>query len=103
MKKTVHQPNTVTFNSLIDCSVRCNKIETAERLFKEMKTSSETKPDLITYSTLIKGFCKERNMNAAFKIFTEMKSTGIVADEVLFNSLLDGCFKSNELDHAFRI
>jgi len=68
-----------------------------------MKLRSETKPDLITYSTLIKGFCKERNIDSAFKILNEMKLNGIEADEVLFNSLLDGCFKSNELDLAFRV
>jgi pentatricopeptide repeat protein len=32
-----------------------------------------------------------------------MERTGIKADEVLFNSLLDGCCKSNELDLAFKV
>jgi len=68
-----------------------------------MKVWSETKPDLITYSTLIKGFCKNKNIDDAFKILNEMKFNKIEADEVLFNSLLDGCFKSNELDLAFRV
>lgn len=68
-----------------------------------MKERSETKPDLITYSTLIKGFCKDKNIDDAFKILNEMKFNKIEADEVLFNSLLDGCFKSNELDLAFRV
>ncbi len=66
-----------------------------------MKERSETKPDLITYSTLIKGFCKDKNIDDAFKILNEMKFNKIEADEVLFNSLLDGCFKANELDLAF--
>lgn len=66
-----------------------------------MKQRDETKPDLITYSTLIKGFCKDKNIDAAFKILNEMKLNKIEPDEVLFNSLLDGCFKSNELDLAF--
>jgi len=68
-----------------------------------MKERSETKPDLITYSTLIKGFCKDKNIDDAFKILNEMKFNKIEADEVLFNSLLDGCFKANELDLAFRV
>jgi pentatricopeptide repeat protein len=46
---------------------------TAEKLFTEMKSRSETKPDLITFSTLIKGFCKERNIDSAFKVLNEMK------------------------------
>ncbi len=68
-----------------------------------MKERSETKPDLITYSILIKGFCKDKNIDDAFKILNEMKFNKIEADEVLFNSLLDGCFKANELDLAFRV
>jgi len=52
---------------------------------------------------LIKGFCKDKNIDDAFKILNEMKFNKIEADEVLFNSLLDGCFKSNELDLAFRV
>jgi|JI10StandDraft_1071094.scaffolds.fasta_scaffold548726_3 pentatricopeptide repeat protein len=78
-------------------------MHTAERLFNEMKTRSETKPDLITFSTLIKGFCKDRHIDSAFKVLNEMKRANIEADEVLFNSLLDGCFRSNEIDLAFRV
>jgi pentatricopeptide repeat protein len=33
----------------------------------------------------------------------EMKWSHIEPDEVLFNSLLDGCFRSNEIDLAFRV
>lgn len=68
-----------------------------------MKDTNDTKPDLITYSTLIKGFCRDKNIESAFKILNEMKKCGILPDEVLFNSLLDGCFKSNEIDLAFKV
>ncbi len=64
------KPNNVTFNSLLDCCVRCNNIGKASQIFNEMKNSSTTndfsvKPDLISYSTMIKGFCREKNIEQA--------------------------------------
>jgi len=61
------KPNNVTFNSLLDCCVRCNNIQTASLIFEEMKASS-TSPDLITFSTMIKGYCKEKNIEKALEI-----------------------------------
>jgi len=52
------------------------------------------KPDLITYSTMIKGYCKEKNIEAALELLETMEDQQIKADEVLYNSLLDGCCKA---------
>jgi pentatricopeptide repeat domain-containing protein 1 len=49
-----NMPNNVTYNSVIDCCIKCNDLEMAESKFQEMK-SSDVKPDIITFSTLIKG------------------------------------------------
>lgn len=57
------KPNNVTFNSMIDCCIRCNAIEKASKIFEEMKKSTSSRPDLITYSTMIKGYCKEKNIH----------------------------------------
>ena len=65
--KQIAPTNVITFNSLIDCCVRCNNSAKAVEIFTEMK-ERKVSPDLITFSTLIKGFCKERNMEAAFKV-----------------------------------
>jgi pentatricopeptide repeat protein len=65
--------------------------------------SAIVKPDLITYSTMIKGYCKEKNIEAALVLLDTMQNQNIRADEVLYNSLLDGCCKANELDLAFKV
>lgn len=52
------EPNNVTYNSLLDCCVRCGDIDKAAELFAEMK-ARHVKPDLITFSTLIKGYFKQ--------------------------------------------
>jgi len=99
-------PNSVTYNSLLDCCVRCFDMPLANSLFVTMleSKSPSLRPDLITYSTLIKGFCKERNIEQAFVTLQQMEKQGnIKADEVLYNSLLDGCCKSNEVDMALKV
>lgn len=47
-------PNNVTYNSVIDCCIKCDKMNLAEIKHKEM-LAHNIKPDIITYSTLIKG------------------------------------------------
>jgi len=55
MKKDKNNlPNNVTYNSVIDCCVKCNNMREAEIKFSEMKFN-KIKPDIITFSTLIKG------------------------------------------------
>jgi pentatricopeptide repeat protein len=52
---------------------------------------------------MIKGFCKYQQLDNAFSVFRDMKSRGIKADEVLYNSLLDGCSKNGRIDLAFQL
>lgn len=52
---------------------------------------------------MIKGFCKQKNIEDALIILNEMENYGIQADEVLYNSLLDGCCKCNEIDMALKV
>ena len=54
MKAYLIQPNDVTYNSLIDVCVRCDKMNSAWGLLSEMQESNIV-PDNFTYSTLIKG------------------------------------------------
>lgn len=54
---------------------------------------------------MIKGYCKYRNLEEA--LFTlqllEKEQPEIRADEVLYNSLLDGCCKANDMEMAFKV
>jgi pentatricopeptide repeat protein len=97
-----NEPNSVTYNSLIDCCVRCDNMKKAYSLFTEMK-ERKVKPDLITFSTMIKGYCREHSIEKAFKVLKNMEIEKIKPDEVLFNSLLDGCWKANEIDLALTV
>lgn len=109
------KPNIISFNSIIDCCVRCDQMDIATEIFQLMKreTGSEqadvsssafssVQPDLITYSTLIKGHCRTQNIEQALILHETMLKQGIKADEVLYNSLLDGCLKANEEQMALK-
>lgn len=109
------EPNIITFNSIIDCCVRCNEIDQATQIFEYMRSKSTAnpfdsyygvgrgiKPDLITFSTLIKGHCRSKNIEQALMLHEQMLKEGIKADEVLYNSLLDGCLKANQLEMALK-
>jgi pentatricopeptide repeat protein len=51
------------------------------------------KPYLKTFSTLAKGLCKAGYIAEAIDNLNWMKKLNIRTDEVLINTLLDGCFK----------
>ena len=67
-KDESHHPNIITYNSIIDCCVRCDEMDEAEQIFCQMQErfaatlNAEIKPDLITFSTLIKGHCRSKNI-----------------------------------------
>ena len=52
---------------------------------------------------MIKGYCREKNLEQALITLQEMEQKGIKADEVLYNSLLDGCCKSRQIDLALKV
>merc|ERR1719157_163641 len=53
-------------------------------------------PNIVTYSTILKGHCQAGDMTLAFSVLKEMRcDTKLKPDEIMYNSLLDGCAKSN--------
>jgi len=88
------KPNIVTFNTLIDCAVRCNDVKTANNLLDDMHRY-KIKQDVITFSTLARGYCNSGLIEEAINLLESMKNLNIKIDDVLINTLLDGCFKLN--------
>jgi len=97
-----NSPNNVTFNSVIDCCIKCDEIKLSEKIFEEMKISG-IKPDIVTFSTLIKGCLKKSELNKAIEYLNTMQKYDIKPDEVLLNSLLDGCEKMRKFGKAVEI
>jgi len=78
MESIGKNPTDVTYNSLIDVCVRCDKFGTGLKVLKEMK-SKGIEPDNFTYSTLIKGIRASDSLNdldQAFSFLADMKNSG---------------------------
>merc|ERR1719238_2434227 len=95
--------NTVSYNTMLDANARTGKMDRADELFREM-VASGVSPDVITYSTLVKGYCQAGDIDRGYQVLKEMVSSGVhEPDEILYNSLLDGCAKQHRVDDALKL
>uniref|UniRef100_A0A7S4UTZ8 PROP1-like PPR domain-containing protein n=1 Tax=Alexandrium monilatum TaxID=311494 RepID=A0A7S4UTZ8_9DINO len=90
--------NTITYNSIIDACIKCSDMRTAEELMHKMLSpDSGVEPDLITFSTLLKGYCHVGNMTKALQVAETIKERDLRCDELVYNTLMDGCVKANDI------
>jgi len=95
--------NTVSYNTMINANVGSGHMDRADELFRTMKADGAS-PDVITYSTLVKGYCMAGDIDKGFAVLTDMLETGKQEpDEILFNSLLDGCAKQHRVEEALAL
>eukprot|EP00439_Symbiodinium_sp_Y106_P016001 s2042_g2.t1 len=92
--------NTITYNTLLDACAKCGTMSRVPAVFENMR-QRQVEPDRITYSTLIKGYCVAGELDCAFKLFDELKADGkLDLDEIVYNSLLDGCGRKQKPQKA---
>merc|ERR1719454_2233664 len=85
----------VTFNTLVDACARCGRMDQVPDIQVEMKRVG-IQPNVITFSAMIKGYCRMGDVQKAFDILEHMKrEAGASPDEIMYNSLLDGCARNN--------
>merc|ERR1719159_477603 len=61
-------------------------------------------PNLITYSTVLKGYCLRGDITSAFSVLDEMRrDTKFKPDEIMYNTLLDGCAQANYHEEGMRL
>merc|ERR1719504_4818 len=95
-------PNTITFNTILNAFAQGGAMSRVPALLEDMKTADPpAEPDIVTYSTIVKGFCNSGNLDRALCILEDIRSDGKLApDEMMYNSLLDGCAKEHRPDDA---
>merc|ERR1719321_2379129 len=93
MKAEGAQPNNITFNTVLNAFAQGGAMDRVPALLADMKNATPpAEPDIVTYSTLIKGYCNSGSLDQALEILKDMQSDGtFTPDEVMYNSLLDGC------------
>merc|ERR1719405_280145 len=95
--------NTVSYNTMIDANARTGNMAKAAELFSSMN-AHRVSPDVITYSTLVKGYCQAGDIDRGYQVLNEMVANGVhEPDEILYNSLLDGCAKQHRVDDALNL
>jgi pentatricopeptide repeat protein len=99
------QPNTITFNTILNAFAQGGAMNRVPALLDDMKRASPPiEPDIVTYSTIVKGFCNSGSLDRALKVLGDMKASGKYApDEVMYNSLLGGCAKEHRPDEALKL
>lgn len=83
--------NAVHFTTFIKGLVASGDFHEADIVLQDMLCSPFTEPDLITYSTLVKAYADRGQVESAVGILKQMLQRRVEPDEVIFNSLLNGC------------
>lgn len=93
----------VTYNALVDACARCQQMSHVPGILEDMLKLG-LQPNLITYSTIAKGYCQENKFDRALEVVNSMKATtAFKPDEVLYNSLLDGCARKGLYDRGMAL
>merc|ERR1719421_2447729 len=96
-------PSITTYNALIDACARNGSMDRIPQLLIDMKERG-LKPNLITYSTVLKGHCLHGDIRAAFAVLDDMcTTTHLKPDEIMYNTLLDGCAQSNLIEEGLKL
>jgi pentatricopeptide repeat protein len=93
----------VTFNTLVDACSRSGEMNRIPALLESM-VSQGIEPNLITYSAILKGYCQENRLDEAFELMEGMvQTTKFKPDEIMYNSLLDGCARQGLYDRGIKL
>merc|ERR1740138_1064475 len=105
MKQRDIQPNTITFNTILNAFAHGGVMNRVPALLEDMKNAvPAVEPDIVTYSTIVKGFCNAGHLDRALKVLKDMHASGkYKPDEVMYNSLLSGCAKEHRPDEALQL
>merc|ERR1719420_2342938 len=90
---------------MLNAFAKCGDMHKVPKLLEDMKAATPpVEPDIVTYSTMVKGFCAAGDVDKGMQLLRDMAEDGKLApDEVMFNSLLDGCARQHRLDDALRL
>merc|ERR1719277_2999941 len=97
--------NTITYNTILNTFAQSGAVHRIGGLLEDMRAAEPpAEPDLITYSTMIKCYCSNGDVSKALDLYDEMRRERKYSpDEMLYNSLLDGCAKVQRVNDALRL
>jgi pentatricopeptide repeat protein len=94
MKRFEIPCNTITYNTMLNAFAQTGVLDAVPHLLQ----------DIVTYTTLVKCFCAVGDIDQALNLLQQMEEDGRIApDEVMYNSLLDGCAKQHRSEDAWKL
>jgi len=105
MKQRGIAKNKITYNTILNSMALCGQMHRVPDVLRDMREADpRVDPDVVTYSTIIKGYCKASDVDKGLELFNQMRvEAKLEPDELMYNSLLDGCTRQNRLDDASRM
>ncbi|CAO2819670.1 unnamed protein product [Amaranthus hypochondriacus] len=109
------KPDVYAYNTIILALCRVGFFKKAKSLLQKMELPGfQCQPDTYTYTILISSYCKyamqigsrkaiRRRIWEANHLFRLMLFKGFVPDIVTYNSLIDGCCKTNRIERALEL
>eukprot|EP01067_Filipodium_phascolosomae_P001540 Filipodium_phascolosomae@DN2007_c0_g1_i1.p1 len=93
--------DTTAYNCCLDVCVSCADLKSANKLFAEMKKSSNV--DVISYNTLLKGHCASGDLSGAERVLRQMSEDGFVPNDVSFNSMINAAVSMGQHNFAWSL
>jgi len=93
----------VTFNTLIDACARSGELNRVPPLLNDIEAQG-LKMGIQTYGAILKGYCQKNMLDEATELFDSMsRDAGLVPDEIMFNTLLDGCARQGLYERGMKL
>lgn len=103
MRERKLQFSMVTYNTLIDACARSGDLGRIPSLLKDIDAQG-LKMGIVTYSAILKGYCQKNKLDDAFQLLEDMKrTTKLEPDEIMYNTLLDGCARQGLYDRGMAL
>jgi pentatricopeptide repeat protein len=103
MRQRKLQFSMVTYNTLIDACARSGELSRIPALLRDIEAQG-LKMGLVTYSAILKGYCQTNRLDEAFELVQDMQSnTSLEPDEIMYNTLLDGCARQGVYDRGMAL
>ncbi|XP_071694135.1 pentatricopeptide repeat-containing protein At5g08305 [Rutidosis leptorrhynchoides] len=90
--------NLVSWNSMLDCYVKCKEVLLARDVFDSMPER-----DVVSWSSMIDGYVKGGEYREALTIFQKMCGSGVSANEVTMVSVLGACAHLGALEQGVKM
>ncbi|KAM7493281.1 hypothetical protein LguiB_027890 [Lonicera macranthoides] len=92
------EPNTITYNSLMDGYCLHGKTGDVRKALEFVKARGN-EPDVFTYNILINGYRKSKRIDVALELFKNMSREGLILNTITYNTIIGGlCDAGRPLD-----